>query len=130
LDADAGDGSALMLFNTHYEWCVQFRPDMAPFNKDKKYQIRWRVKVIPRAAEGEAFWTGVYDRVKRLHRGQVQPKVAETKPAYTWYDSIVWTPNPDDYIWFGPGRFDKEKGQSAIEAVYIDKIEFEEVAVP
>ena len=130
LDQEAGDGAALKLFNTHYEWCTQMRPDLTQFNPDKKYQIRWRVKVIPRSADGEAFWTGVYDRVKKLHRGQVQPKIAETKPVYVWYDAIVWTPNADDYIWFGPGRFDKEKGQSAIEAVFIDKVEFEEVAEP
>ena len=42
---------------------------------------------------------------------------------YRWYDVLTWTPASDEYFWIAPGRFDKD-GKSAINGVYIDKIEF------
>lgn len=127
LDDGAKDGAAIKLFNTHFEWCIQYRPDMSLFKPDKKYQIRIRAKVEKEKGKtsGEAFWCGAYDTAKAIHRGQIDPDISQIKDGYQWYDVIVWTPNQDDYIWAGPGRFGKNG--SAIHAVFIDQIEFMEL---
>ena len=46
---------------------------------------------------------------------------AESAPSgYAWYDIATFRPNDSQYLWFAPGK----DHQTAINAVYIDKIEF------
>ena len=42
---------------------------------------------------------------------------------YRWYDVLTWVPAPDEFFWFGPGRFTPD-GKSAVKGVYLDKIKF------
>ena len=124
-DPKAGDGKALKLFNTHFEWCATFSMGRVKFRPGAKYKIRARVRVEKERDGGEAFWAGVYDPVSKKGLGGVQPRTDAIKDSeYVWYDVCTWTPRADgkEYFWFGPGRFGKD-GKSSIKAVYIDKIE-------
>ncbi len=124
-DPDAQDGFGLRLFNTHYEWCSQWRVDPSRFEPGAQYTVRARIKVVPGATDGEAFWAGIYDVARKKGWGQIQPRVSETKPGYQWYEIGTWLPEAEQYVWFGPGRFDKEQAQRGVaEAVWIDRIEF------
>ncbi len=123
-DPLADDGQAVKLFGTHYEWCLQWRLDTGMFEPGAKYKVRMRIRVEKTPREGEAFWAGVYDYGRKKSWGQIAPKTAAVKDGYQWYDVATWTPDASQYIWVGPGRFDKKGGkQSAISAVYVDKFE-------
>jgi len=124
-DPDAEDGFAAKLFNTHYEWCLQWPIEPRWFQPGAKYKARVRLRVAKSDREGEAFWAGVYDSAKKTGHGQIQPKTSEVRDGYQWYDVAAWTPEDKQYVWVGPGRFDKQGGKpSAIEAVYVDRLEF------
>lgn len=128
-DDRAEDGSALILYNSHYEWCSQLRPDLSLFAPQQPYRVRARIRVEKARADGLAFWAGIYDAGKRQ---SVSSHVFANKDIsddnYHWYDigpaNNNWVPAQEQYIWFGPGQFDKKKESSAVKAVYIDKIEF------
>ncbi|MDX9979661.1 MAG: DUF4838 domain-containing protein [Lentisphaeria bacterium] len=125
-DPLAEDGTALKLFNTHYEWCTQWRIDPTLFDPGTTYRVRMRIRVEKTGqAEGEAFWAGVYDTVRKTGFGQVQPKVGEVADGYQWYEVATWIPEASQYIWIGPGRFEKDQvaANPAIQAVYVDRFE-------
>ena len=122
-DEQAEDGSAIKLFNTHYEWCLQWRVNPMVFEPDRKYKLRIRARVVKTDREGNAFWAGVYDTASKKGWGQIQPSTAKVQEGYQWYDVATWTPEAGQYIWVGPGVFKKDGGQSAIEAVYVDRFE-------
>lgn len=124
-DPKASDGKAIKLFNTHFEWCCQFPLHRVEFEPGAKFTVRMRAR-CERASDGEAFWAGVYDPVAKKGRGAIQPKTDKVGSEYAWYDVCTWVPNDNEYFWIGPGRFNKD-GKSAIQAVWIDKIEFEKV---
>ena len=122
-DPKAGDGRALKLFNTHFQWCTMLSMGKIAFEPGKKYRLRVRVRV-DKAQEGEAFWAGVYSKGSTCGRGGIEPRTADVPDGeYRWYDVLTWTPAPDEFFWIAPGRFDKD-GKSAVNGVYIDKIEF------
>ena len=122
-DEQAEDGSAIKLFNTHYEWCLQWRVNPMVFEANRKYKLRIRARVEKTAREGNAFWAGVYDTARKKGWGQIQPSTAKIQEGYQWYDVATWTPEVKQYIWVGPGVFKKDDGQSAIEAVYVDRFD-------
>jgi hypothetical protein len=124
-DPLAEDGSALKLFNTHFEWCATLPFKHVAFDPGKRYRIRMRVRVEKESGSvGEAFWAGVYDAANKKDRGGCVRKTSETGDGYTWYDVAEWTPERDHYFWIGPGRFDKQGGAaSAIKALYLDNLE-------
>ena len=126
-DDQAEDGFAIKLFNTHYEWCLQWRVNPTVFEPDAKYKLRVRVRVVKTEREGSAFWAGVYDSARKKGWGQVQPNTTAVQEGYQWYDVAAWTPEADQYLWVGPGPFTKDGGQSAIEAVYVDRFELTRV---
>ena len=126
-DDQAEDGSAIKLFNTHYEWCLQWRVNPTVFQPDVKYKLRVRVRVAKTERQGNAFWAGVYDTARKKGWGQIQPSTANVQDGYQWYDVAKWTPQADQYIWVGPGTFKKDGGQSAIEAVFVDRFELTRV---
>lgn len=128
-DARAEDGAALILTNTHYEWCSQLKPDLTLFAPQQPYRIRARVRIEKARPDGLAFWAGIYDAGKKQSVSHhIFTNLAIADDNYHWYDigpaNNAWIPAKDQYVWFGPGQFDKEKESSAIKAVYIDKIEF------
>jgi hypothetical protein len=126
-DPLAEDGSALKLYNTHYEWCTTLPFSRVAFDPGKKYKLRMRVRVekIP-GRNGEAFWAGVYDAKNKRGCGGLDRTVSAVGDGYVWYDVAEWIPERDHYFWIGPGRFDKKGGAtSAIQALYIDKIELQ-----
>ena len=124
-DPLAEDGSAIQLFNTHYEWCTTLPFSKVAFDRGRKYRLRMRVCVEKEPGrEGEAFWAGVYDSKNRRGCGSIERKTSEVGDGYTWYDVAEWVPERDHYFWIGPGRFDKKGGvTSAIKALKIDKLE-------
>lgn len=125
-DPLAEDGTALKLFNTHYEWCTQWRVDPTWFEPNTTYRVRMRIRVEKTGqADGEAFWAGVYDTVRKQGYGQIQPKVSQVGDGYQWYDVATWQPEANQYIWIGPGQFPKDKMATnpAIQAVYVDRME-------
>ncbi|MBR4369843.1 MAG: hypothetical protein IKS92_02265, partial [Victivallales bacterium] len=124
IDAEAIDKSAHKLSNSHYEWCIQLRPDMHLLDTSKTYTVRARIKVVPKenVAEAEAFWGGIYNTATAQYYGNISPKVKDVQPGYQWYVfSAKWPPHSTDYIWMGPPRF--FNGRTPVEAVYLDRIE-------
>ena len=128
-DPAAGDGSAIRLFNSHYEWCLTLPFRDVAFDAGATYRLRMRVRVEPEPGrEGEAFWAGVYDPTGRKSHGGAERKVAEVGLEYAWYDVAEWVPERDHYFWIGPGRFDLKGGAtSAIRAVFVDCLEIERI---
>jgi hypothetical protein len=131
-DPSADDGRAIKLFNTHFEWTVNLPMSKITFIPGKRYKVKARIRVeLPekRNGEGEAFWAGVYDEVKKRSVTMITPKVSQVgDDGYKWYDICTWTPRQDgkEYLWIGPGRFPKNK-KSDINALWIDKIMIEPV---
>jgi len=121
-DPKASDGKALKLFNTHFEWCVQFPLDRVAFEPGIRYTVRVRARCEKRGT-GEAFWAGVYDTAEKKGRFSISRRTDQVGPDYAWYDIGTWVPNDHEYLWIAPGHFDKN-GQSAIEGLWIDKIAF------
>ncbi|MBO7534794.1 MAG: hypothetical protein J6T46_12465, partial [Victivallales bacterium] len=123
IDAEAIDKSAHKLSNSHYEWCIQLRPDMSLLDTSKTYTVRARVKVVPKeGATGEAFWAGIYNTSTTEYYGNLSVNLKNVQPGYQWYElSAKWPPHGSDYIWMGPPRF--TNGKSPVEAVYLDRIE-------
>jgi hypothetical protein len=122
-DDQANDGFAIKLFNSHYEWCLQWHIDPDLLDPGGTYKLRIRVRVEKTDRKGAAFWAGVYDIERKKGCGQIQPQTTDIQPGYQWYDVATWMPESQQYIWVGPGVFDKDGGQSAIEAVYVDQFE-------
>ena len=121
-DPLAGDGRALKLFNTHFQWSTQLSMGKIAFEPGKKYRLRVRVRV-DKARDGEAFWAGVYSNGAKCGRGGVQPRTKDVGDGYAWYTVATWVPSPDEFFWIGPGRFN-EDGKSPVNGVYVDKVEF------
>lgn len=126
-DEQAEDGSAIKLFNTHYEWCLQWHVNPTVFEPDARYKLRVRVRVEKADRQGNAFWAGIYDSAEKKSWGQIQPGTDKVSDGYQWYEVATWSPQSDQYLWMGPGPFDKEEAESAIEAVYVDRFELTRV---
>ncbi len=127
-DPAASNGWAMKLFNTHYEWCLMWpvRPEL--FTPGAQYRARARLRVEKGDREGKAFWAGVYDTARKKGWGQVDPLTSAVKDGYQWYDLATWLPEAQQYVWVGPGVFDLKGGQkSAIQAVWVDQLEFQRV---
>ncbi|MDD2598229.1 MAG: DUF4838 domain-containing protein [Kiritimatiellae bacterium] len=124
-DPLAEDGSAMKLYNTHYEWCTTLPFRGVAFDEGQKYRIRMRVRVEKTPGqEGEAFWAGIYDGANKRSCGGIEAKTSEVGEGYQWYDVAEWVPETAHYFWIGPGRFDLQGGaKSNIQALYIDKLE-------
>lgn len=125
-DPKAGDGRALKLFNTHFQWCVQLPMGRIGFVPGKKYRISARIR-IEKVRDGEAFWAGIYSNDVKAERGGVAPRTANVPDdEYHWYVVANWTPSQDEYFWIAPPRF-TEDGKSPVKGVYLDKVKFEEI---
>lgn len=122
-DPQAEGGRALVLYGTHFQWCAMMRMNRVAFPTDKKIMLRLRARIVPKAGcRGEAFWAGVYDLAKRSGALKASVPVPEGVSGYRWYDIGVCQPNAMQTIWIGPGRW-PAGGESAIEAVYFDRME-------
>ena len=128
-DPLAEDGSAMKLYNTHFEWCTTLPFSQVAFDSGATYRIRMRVRVEKEPGrEGQAFWSGVYDSKNNKSCGGLERNVSDVQDGYVWYDVTRWVPERDHYFWIGPGRFDlKNNAPSAIRALYIDKLELSRV---
>lgn len=130
-DAAAGDGTAMKLYNTHYEWCTGFSFRKVAFDEGARYKLRARVRVekIPGAPDGEAFWLGVYDYANKKGCGGRDIKCSQIGDGYQWFDVAEWVPEEAHDFWIGPGRFDLKThaASPSYKAVYIDKLELSRV---
>jgi hypothetical protein len=124
-DPLAEDGSAIILYNTHYEWSVTLPFSKVAFDAGRKYRVRMRVSVDKETGKaGEAFWAGVYDPKHKRDVAGSQRQTSDVGEGYAWYDVAEWIPERDHYFWIGPGRFDKHGGAtSAIKGLKLDKLE-------
>ncbi len=126
IDQEATDLAAVKMFNTHYEWCIQFKPcllDRSLVESGKTYRVRARVRIDPRSAEGEALWGGIYNPATQIYVANMSVSVKEAKSGYQWVTIAEhWKPDPIDVIWMGPGRFGNGT-PSAINGVYLDCVE-------
>ncbi len=124
-DPEAIDGSAAVMFGSHYEWCFDSRIDLDKLVPGIPYKFRIRVKVEKAKDKGDAFWAGIYDQAEKRGYGEIRPKVEDIKDGYQWYDVCTWTPKPENnqWLWAGPGIFDLKTETSAVKKVYIDRIE-------
>ena len=75
-DPLAEDGSALKLYNTHYEWCATLPFSKVAFDHPgRKYRLRMRVCVEKEPGKkGEALWAGVYDPKNKRGIGGIDRK--------------------------------------------------------
>ncbi len=126
-DPLAEDGKALMLTNTHFEWCSSLPFNQIAFDPGKIYRIRARIRVDKTGTNSdlEAFWVGVYDPTNKRSCGGREIKLARVKDGYHWYDIATWEPRSDHYFWIGPGRFDTKAmvAHPGHKGVYLDKLE-------
>ena len=128
-DSAAEDGSAMKLYNTHYEWCTSLHVKQVAFDAGKRYKIRARLRVEKEPGKkGNAFWAGVYDTKAKKDAGSVVRTTDAVAEQYAWYDIAEFVPNSDQYFWIGPGTFNKANNEtSAIQALYIDKLEWSRI---
>ena len=79
--------------------------------------------------KGEAFWAGVYDSARRKGCGSLSVKAEKVGKGWQWYDVLTWKPEPDQYFWFGPGRFDNKtlRESPAHNGVYLGALEISRV---
>ena len=125
-DYKAGNGEAAQLFNTHYEWCVQFQPDYTKLTPGVKYALRFRIRVDARPGKrGQAFWCGLYSETNKRDIGMITPNVTEMDGEYHWYTAATnWVADPkeDVTIWAGPGQF-TDNNETSVNSVYVDCLE-------
>ncbi len=128
-DPLASEGSAMKLYNSHYEWCTTLQFRNVAFDRGEKYRLRMRVRVEKKPGrDGEAFWAGVYDADNKRSCGGIERKTSQVGDGYEWYDVAEWIPDTAHLFWIGPGQFDKKGGaESSIKALYIDKLELSRV---
>jgi len=122
-DPQAEGGKALVLYGTHFEWCVNLPLNRIAFVPGKRYRVRVRAR-CEKAGDGEAFWAGVWDGSRNRGICDTSRRTADVGPDYAWYEVGTLVPVNTAYFWMGPGRFDKKNGKSAVKGLWIDKIEF------
>lgn len=124
-DPAAADGYAVKLYNTHFEWCLQWAVQPELFEPGQRYTVRARIRVEVDSPAGEAFWAGVYDKAAKKGHGQVDVPTKDLADGYHWYDLATWEPAAEQYVWIGPGRFDLKGGaKSSVKGVWVDQMEF------
>ena len=122
-DKSAMFGSALMLNPSHYGWTARLDTKRIAYDPGAKYRVRVHVKVDKKpGGKGEAFWTGVWDNVRRKNCGSISVKAQNVKDGWQWYDVLTWKPEEGQYFWLGPGRFTGTES-SAHSGVFVDAIE-------
>ena len=129
-DKDALFGKAMALNPSHYGWTARLDTSRIAYDPGAAYRIRIHVKVDKKpGGKGEAFWAGVYDGVRRKGCGQISAKAEKTADGWQWYDVLTWKPEPGQYFWFAPGRFDAKlfRESPAHNGVYIDALEISRV---
>ena len=128
-DEGAADGFAARLTNSHYEWCLQWKFDPGWFEEGATYRLEMRARIDHTGKEGEAFWAGVYDAGRSKGCCSTRRVTSQMEPGYAWYELGDWIPQPNQYVWVGPGRFDKKAGaSSAIGALYVDSFRLTRVS--
>ncbi|MBO4345988.1 MAG: DUF4838 domain-containing protein, partial [Victivallales bacterium] len=129
-DGDSLLGTAILMTNTHHQWCIHAFMSEFDFDASMKYKVRIRVKAVARADHGSAFSAGIYDETSKTKAPDVKgtnPDVADVKEGYNWYDLGTYTPEPShvQLLWGAPGYFDAKKGEtSAVEYVMVDCVDF------
>ena len=124
-DGDALGGKAVWLAATGFDWLVRFPANAIACDPGEEYRLRLRVKVDRKpGGNGEAFWAGVYDGVRRRGCGTFSKKVEEVSQGYQWYEVMTgWRPQQGQYFWAGAGRFKGDGESSAHRGVYVDALE-------
>jgi hypothetical protein len=84
------------------------------FDKDRRYVIRFRAKVVKaKNGKGEAFNASFAER-------RIAPEVAEVKEGWQWYEFPPVKLRESHMFNFRCGRFSKGGGRTAVDAVFVD----------
>ena len=124
-DKQAGDGRALELYNTHWQWCVRLDLSQFSFRKGRKYKFLVKARAVLRpGVEGNVLSAGIYDEKTREACGNgLSLRTPDVKPGYAWYEIAEVEPTESSLLWMAPGVFDRGKGgQVAHDSVFIDRI--------
>ena len=119
----AGDGCAIKLFGRKADWSVRFPLRKLEFEPGAKYKVRVCLRA-EKTGEGRAFAAGIYNEVSKKSSATVEFATSRVSEDYAWYDIATWTPSTDDFLWIGPGRYDRN-ADPAVKNIFIDKIAFE-----
>ena len=129
-DPKAGDGKALKMCNTSFEWFSTLPFSSIAYEDGAKYTIRLRVRV-EKTGEGdqgaEAIWFGIRDMRAKKSVVSRSRKLSEMSGEYEEVELISGHALSDDEtIWIAAGRFDKKmrKFHQGHDGVYIDRIVF------
>ena len=127
-DQAASDGRAFRLNPSHYNWCGYFYVDQLTCDPGGRCRAKVRLRLDKKPnAKGEAFWAGVYNPARRFSACEVSCEVDDIRDGYQWYDIGVFEPSESEFVWIGPGRFDKGKfaESPAHNGVFVDCIRIE-----
>lgn len=122
-DPAAECGRAIEVFTHKNGDVVKLPFANVAFDPGARYLVRARIRVAKKAGgHGEAFYASIsrnWKPVKECFR-----TVAEVSDGYEWYDIGEVEPRSSMWFGFGCGRFSKGGGRKAVDAVFIDSIEF------
>ena len=110
-DALASDGIAARMPGSHYEWAVQFGPELTG-----KYRVFVVGRVEGETSDAVAFTAGVYSADSKKGLGQIAPKVKEANAGYRSFELGTFDLSRGCYIWVAP------TGTPAVKAVWIDRV--------
>lgn len=114
-DAEAYGGECIEVFGVQdYFPAVQLDFGHVAFDKDRRYVIRFRAKVVKaKNGKGEAFNASFAER-------RIAPEVAEVKEGWQWYEFPPVKLREAHMFNFRCGRFSKGGGRTAVDAVFVD----------
>ena len=117
-DPEGLNGEVVEVFNVQYYYpALSLKFSNVAFDSDRKYVIRFRVKVAKaKNGKGEAFNAEFGGR-------RIAPTVAEVADGWQWYEFAPMKLKDSFIFDFKPGRFAKGGGRTAVDAVYFDRME-------
>jgi hypothetical protein len=122
-DPKAEDGFAVHLNNNHIEWCVQWMYAPEQLEPNRAYDVYARIRVDKLGSAGNAFWAGVYDTLKGIGYGSIQPAMKDIPDSeYHLYKLGTVVPGRGHYVWIGP-----QNNMANAAGVYLDYFELRAV---
>lgn len=118
-DSISADKRAIKVYNYANAPCVYFNLANLAFDPGVPYKVRLRAKIERRpGGKGEAFWA-------RLGPHELAVRAEDVKDdGFAWYDLCTTKLTPQMQFQFANGRYAKGGGRMAVEATWIDALEF------
>lgn len=117
-DPEAYGGECVEVFNVQdYSPAVSLNFGHVAYDKDRGYVVRFRAKVVKaKGGKGEAFNAEFAGR-------RIAPDVSEVAEGWNWYEFPRRGLNDAHRFFMKCGRFANGGGRSAVDAVFIDRLE-------